>query len=495
MLQMKKPLFILLFTFSPFLMLAQYGIYSEAEIKEQSQYLETEVAKYQANGEKQRNLLKALLEEDRTNHAAYYQLARIELAAENFRDALSYAEKAIGMSSDNKWYYLLAADIAEKQLDYKQANSFIEKAIKVQPGNTILQYRIAHNLVKNGSSDSAIKELYKIEQIAGINEKSTYLLVDLLNEQKKFNEGAEAIEKLLGLYPDNVDHMNALAYQYDMSGNAKKALQLRNKILEIDPQNVNANVAVLHSEEKKGKGKDNYLFAIKPLIENQSIPIDDKIKELIPYIETVSLDDQDQIEALRSLSEGLVATHPDEAKAHALRGDVMYLTGAPEAALQSYDRTLDLNDKVYSVWLQRMEVLYTLSDYNQLKDFAEEAIDYFPNKSNSYFWQQIGSIKSDKLGDLDLYSEELSFMMGNKMVDDPNQITVDALKLLAEGDASQALNQIKKLDREWISTQGFIAEIYADILWENGDQEGAIDMYKSARSAGNFSTRLDSKIQ
>ncbi len=492
---MNKLIGILLLGFLNFVSYAQVGIYTEDDIALQSQYLSSELAKYQLNPEEQKKALNTAIEDDRSNHAAYYQLARLELNNENYKSALTYIEKAIGLQSSNKWYYLLAADICQLQLDFKGANGFITKALKLEPKNTALKYRVSNNYLKNGNPNLAIKTLEEIEQQVGFNEKTSYLMLDILNENKQFEESISVLKKLTNIYPKDVNHLNNLANQYILLGQQQEAATIREKILSIDPDNVEANIAQLQETNTETSEESQYLFAIKPLISNKSIPFDDKIKELIPYVEQIDVNDKESTDALRAISETLVANYPDEAKAHAIKGDIMYITGESEAALKSYNKTLSLNDRVYSVWAQKLEVLYTLSDYEELQSFAEKTIDYYPNQYDAYYWHQVSSILLNKIKDTALYEEEVTFMIGNNQLMKNKSIVVNSLKALKENKAKEAYSQISELDTEYIKSDPFIAEIFGDILAANNQTDEALKYWKISKNIGNNSIRVNEKMQ
>lgn len=475
---------------------AQVGKYSESDIKLQTEYLETELAKYQLNSEKQRGQLEKLIEKDRSNDAAYYQLSRLDLDAGNLKNALTYADKAIKINANNKWYYLLAADISELDYDYMAANDYIEKAINIDPENSTLKFRIAHNFLKNGNDEKSLKSLNEIQNNDGVSEKSSYLMLDIYNQSNRFKEGIGVLEKLIDRYPSDVDHLNNLANQYELIGNSKKALEIRNSILEIDPENVESNIAILHDPQEKNSDDSNYLFAIKPLISNSSIPFEEKIKELIPYVEDIPVkNDAEYNNALRSISESLVANYPDEAKAHAIRGDIMYLTGEPSTALKSYDKTLALNNKVYAVWAQKMEVLYTLSDYNELQKFSEKSIDYYPNQKEAYFWYKLACFKNKDFEAASLFNEDLQFMTNANQDMKFYDTVALALKSVEKGNAKEGLEILNKLPENFLNADPFALEIYADALHANGNSEDALKLWKKAQNLGNLSTRINDKIQ
>ncbi len=483
---------ILLFSFQ--YINAQPGIYSESDIKTQTEYITAEFYKYSSKPKEQEEKLKGLLELDRTNDATYYQLARFYLVQENYPDALSQINKAIKLYKNNKWYHLLAADIQELMLDYTAANQSIENALEIEPKNTALMYRKTHNLFKNGNTDAGINMITEIENKTGTTEKSSYLKLDYLNNEGRKEEGLTVLKNLVRLYPGNVDHMNNLALQYVDLNQIDEGKKMFKKVLAIDPENVQANISLLKDESNTSE-ESKYLFAIKPLVSNPNIPLDQKIKELIPYVEQIPFEkDIEYVDAIRALSESLVANYPNEAKAHAIRGDIMNLTGQPQTALKSYDRTLELNDNVYSVWAQKMEVLYALSSYKELKKFAEKTIDFYPNNAEGYFWYKISSYALNEINDATSFDDIYGFIAKSNVVNKFKFTLTEAYGLFVLNQANKGLIKLEALKINILKQDAFAQELLGDIYHSLDKPKEALKHWELSKALGNYSDRLQAKL-
>ena len=76
----------------------------------------------------------------------------------------------------------------------------------------------------------------------------------------------------------------------------------------------------------------------------------------------------------------LVLTHPDDAKAYSLYGDVLFHTGNMEGAIQRYEQTLQKKKKVFSVWDQLMYAYFETAETGKLAKLSNDAIDFFPTR-------------------------------------------------------------------------------------------------------------------
>ena len=386
---------------------------SVASIESETLLLESLLSKHLGDDEEQIKYLKTCIANDRTNPNYYYQLARYHKRADDLREALTYAEKAAKLDKTNKWFALLTADIHEELLDFLSANKYLSQAASVTPNDEMLQFRIAQNFMKNGNAEKCLTTLRAIEQKFGQSDKASYQMLDILNSKEQYDEGLELLNNLTRLYPNNTSHLNNLANQYLLKENPEKAEEVYRKVLTIDPANPQANAHIVHADVKGAKDSE-YLYAISPLIENSNIPFDNKVLELIPYVEQLQVDkDPNLVNALHTISNKLVALYPNEAKAHALRGDVMYLSGELETSLKSYDKTLQLNDKVYMVWIQKMNLLYDMQDYVALLDFSEKAIDYYPNNYEGYMWQSLAQLASGEIAEAKAYTQDIALVGGS----------------------------------------------------------------------------------
>ena len=401
-------LFAILVTIS--LLIGQSSPTATANIE--TTFIEAELEKYLDNSDRQEKKLLECIEIDRRNPELQYQLGRLYHENGDNRKALDYATKAVNFDSSNKWYQLFVADLNELLLDFTAANASLENVVAMEPKNAVIQMRMAQNYASNGSKDKSIAQLQKMQKIFGVTDQTTFKLLELYNSDKEYDKGVDVLKLAVSNAPKNVEVLNALANQYLLKGKDKEAEKIYRQVIELEPANVVANSQIVRKNVDAAKDSE-YLYAIKPLIENPDLPLDAKVLELIPYVEQLQTDDSPELaSALQSITEQLTMQYPDEAKAHSIRGDVMYLTGELAPALKSYNKTIDLNDEVYPVWAQKMNVLYDLGNTKDLIQFSEKSIDYYPNQFEGYFWYALGQYDSGDTEEASDYLEEMALVAG-----------------------------------------------------------------------------------
>ena len=77
--------------------------------------------------------------------------------------------------------------------------------------------------------------------------------------------------------------------------------------------------------------------------------------------------------SLTELGSILEKTHPDEAKAWSVSGDILYLSGNDAVALEKYKRCIQLNAGVFSVWRNTLTILESRKSFSEMMDIAEKA--------------------------------------------------------------------------------------------------------------------------
>ncbi|MEL7021313.1 MAG: hypothetical protein AAGK47_06895, partial [Bacteroidota bacterium] len=187
----------------------------------------------------------------------------------------------------------------------------------------------------------------------------------------------------------------------------------------------------------KGDDDMTYLHSLKQVFSQSDVDIDVKIKELFPYVNKVAdSGNKDLAMAVLELSTILEEIHPNEAKAFAVSGDLLYYAGSKEKALEKYKQTIALDDTVYLVWEQMMYIHATTANYPKLEDVAEEVMDIFPNQATPYYFNGLALAKQGKYRSAISILDQAILMSGNN-----KRLKFDILCLLGEAHAATSATQ------------------------------------------------------
>lgn len=407
---MKYLLGILLMTLCLTPMNGQAGMYSESDLELQSLFIEAELAKVKGDFEKQIDLLKEVLRRDKTEHAAYYELAKVYFKQDNLEDAQKNILNAKKHGGDNEWYTLIAAQIFESSQQFNLAISQYQELIELNPKNASNYHKLAINQLSNNQAKEASNSLHKCLEIVGIEEETSRRLFDIYRDLGEDQKALDVLQELSDSSPKNVRYLNNLAGFLNELGQTKASQEVYHKILDIDLNNAKASMALVKKDAKIDEA-GSYLRSLIPVMENQNIPLDNKIRELMPFISSMTPQGESTA-ALIEISESLVERYPNEAKVYAIQGDVLYYAQQFKASEKAYAKSISINDVQFVLWDQWMLNLWELDDHAKLKSVSLEAIDLFPNEVFAYIMHSLALSKL-KDGEAKSYLDEATFIAAN----------------------------------------------------------------------------------
>ena len=381
---------------------------SAEEVLIEKKIIEGEKYTYLSDWEKAEPIFRAILQEDVQNSAACYQLSRTLLATGKTADALIYIKKAIRIEPNNEWYLLMEADIHEKIGDLYAVMDVYEQLIKLQPKKVPYYEMLIGFCKKTKDNERLLRTLDAYEKLVGVSESITRNRFETLDAMGKTSEALNAIDRLTKVYPQNIDYKYLAAAYAKKIGSEDKALEYYRQIIAINPDDTRAKLALAGAEKADGNTSE-YLKSIAPVISNPNIAIDVKLEELIPYVlEYSKSKDPGLGNALMETTQQLVTSHPKEAKAFSVQGDVLSIAGKDEEAIKAYKQAVTLKDNIYIVWEQMIGLLMSTHAYDDVIVQAEKAIDIFPNQAYLYYASGVAYYKKKKLDyALDMLNEAL----------------------------------------------------------------------------------------
>ncbi|MBK6623250.1 MAG: tetratricopeptide repeat protein [Saprospirales bacterium] len=377
------------------LMAQEDGRFSEKKIKDQELYIEANKYRLLGNHEKAAELLQELLKKDRQNHAAAYELARIYADQNRNADALNLAKQAAGIDPENQWYKKFLADIYQRNNLFAEAALLYEELVTASPSDENNYYKWAYFLVQAGQPVKALQVYESLEGRIGIHEELSRRKHALYLGSGDTQKAELELLRLCEAFPANTDYLHLLAGFYRQMENIPGAKAVYQKIIETDPNDTKAFFA-LSSIDSPAAGDAAFLQSLDPIFLNPQVDLDEKIKQILPLVEKAAATNDDILarELLR-LASILDRIHPAQAKVCALNGDLLYLTGEKEKALERYRQAIELDDSVFSVWEQLFQLAVQTADYTSLVFYTEKAMDLFPNQVSVFFYNGLGYCRQE----------------------------------------------------------------------------------------------------
>lgn len=363
---------------------------SESEQLEfNSRYFDALTNRHIGKPEKAIRLFKKCRRIKPTAPSVYYELSKLYKNNGKSDEALTYAKESVKYGDDQYWYLKNLAKIYRRRKDYKQAASTMEKMIdKHEPGPRFF-FQLANVYLRQQKLNKAIKVYDRFEKEFGADQQVTNQKKRIYLRQNKVEKAADVIRNMIKNEPENLNHYRELADIYMANEKQKKALEVYEKMLAIDPGNGKAQMALANYYKQRGK-TDTAFSYLEKAFKNPDLSADQKVKFMLSQYLKRGMNDEIERDAFK-LAEILVQEHPENAKTHAMYGDLLYRDDQSEKARIHYLKSLNYKQDNFSVWQNLLQINYQLQDFEALKEKSEKALTYFPNQPIVYFYSGIAN--------------------------------------------------------------------------------------------------------
>ena len=323
---------------------------TEKELELETLYIEATRARLLGDHEKAIASYKKILDEDDSKDVVYYELAKIYLQLELPKEALDVIKKAVDLQPRNIWYQeeLAAAHAAND--DYISSSAVYKSLIAQEPGEQKFYFDLAFFQVKNNNIKDAISTFDKHEQRFGVSEDVIGRKFNLYKTLGNESKAEHQLTTLVNAFPNESSYAFGLAKFYQDINNNGKAKSTYQKILKSDPQNIEAQVALNNLEG----GQSQEISA--SIWYDPNVNIDIKISKIIPAINGLTKATAEKRAQIIEITQQITETHPTEAKAFAVHGDVLNFSDKPKEAIVAYEAALKLEKNIFSVWDQLLNL-------------------------------------------------------------------------------------------------------------------------------------------
>ena len=327
------------------------------------------------------------------NATVHYKLAEVLSKGdgeEKINEALIEINKAIELEDNNPYFYLLAADLYTRKGNFTEAARMYEILIEKVSGSERYYFELAGIYIYQGKFDNALETYDRLEQQIGINEQTSYQKQQIYlktNElEKAIEEGVRLIEEFPGEYQYQVD----LARILTANGREEQAIGYLKQVLSDQPDNSESKLLLYEIYKRQGKEDQANDLLVSAFLD-PSVNLDDKIRVLSGYLPRVSEPGMEEL--ILKLGNQLVEAHENESRAHAYYGDILLGLKKNEKALESYIRSMELDDSNFNVWQNILSLEAQLNRMDKVIDHSEKAIELFPNQSSLFYYNGIGYLE------------------------------------------------------------------------------------------------------
>jgi len=410
---------------------------SDQEAQRKSEYFLAEGEKYfiLEDYAKAFVLYQKALEYDEQNATAYYKISKIYQDSEEFDKALSYALKAIELSNKNKYFYLQAAEIYSKQDNYEAAVGIYRDMFANCDDTNEYLFELAALYIYEEAYDKAIDTYNKIERIYGINEQIVKQKQKLYIQQSNLEGALEEGQKLINSNPGEAAYVISLAEILISNGQQAKATEYLEQFLkEYDEEDPQVKLMLAEVYRDRGSFEKSRAY-LKSAFSSSNLELKPKLRVLGKYMSLLPNDDVEEL--TKDLSKRLIETHPDDPNVYAVAGDLYMKLGEKPDAEGMYQKAIDNGANSFNIWYNLIQLANASAHYDNVVKYGEEAIEYFPNQPEIYFFLGTGHMmKKD-------YQEAIEVMKAGKMLTNNNE----ELKALFNAQLGDAYNYTEEYDK------------------------------------------------
>ncbi len=296
---------------------------SESDIKIEDRFMSAKLLIASGKKTEAIKLLDSLRRESEPSASIFFELAKLHYEAKDFNQTESNLKSAIRLQPDNIWIRQFEVSFSKDLGRYDEAINVLKHLVILQPKNDQYYDQIVQLQIKKNDLDAALVTLEDKEKNIGWSEKNVLKKAEILDNADRLGDAISMINTLVLKFPREKKYLRLISnmlHSYDKVAEAEPYLK---KILEIDPNDIDAKLGMILLSNGK-LDKDSYLTTLEPLMSNPDAPIDMKIKELLPHVQQHAATGDSLLgRQLIDLCDKLVIAHPNEAKSHAIYGDVL----------------------------------------------------------------------------------------------------------------------------------------------------------------------------
>jgi len=323
------------------------------------------------------------------NAALNYKIGETYLQLKNAEAAMPFAKAAVNLEKQNAYYYLLVAQLHTDQKQFNEAAQAFNDLLRNVPNSEEYLFNLADLYLSQSRFDDALKTYDRIEKQFGEMEQLLVNRQQIYLRQKNVDRAIQEGNKLLAANPTEVRYYLSQAELLNASKKPDEAIAVLDQALRLEPNNPFAHLMLSDLNRQKGN-KAASEKEVKIAFASPELDIDTKVRILVDFIRQLP---NPEIEGTAlELVDLTIETHPEEAKAYAVAGDLQTIVKKKEQARDNYLKAVKLDDSHFKIWQQIVLLDAELSQAEAMVTHSEKALELFPNQAIFWFYNGTGHL-------------------------------------------------------------------------------------------------------
>jgi len=431
-------------------------------------------------------LFNQVLEMDPANDASLYELANIKKLQNNYAEAQPLLEKAVTIKPDNEWYWAALAEIYEKSNDLAKLENVFSQLIKINPERVDYYYDQGKALAMEKKYDEALKVFDQVEKLTGNSDDLIISRQKIYLSQGKVDKAAAGLEDMIAANPNQVKYYLLLSEIYTSNNANDKALKVLEKARSIDANNPLVHLALADAYREK-KNIDASFKELQLAFAIRDLSIDEEIRIVTGYFP--KFPDPNAKASALELSRIIMNAHPNDAKAYALYGDMLFQNEKLEEAKTNYQKSIQLNGQIYEVRDQLVRIELNTGDIDGVIRDGESTLSFFPNQGWMNYFVGIAWLQKKD------YKKALGYIKNTTALEFQDKELL-SLGYSALGDCYHEMQNIKGSDEAYDKSLSYNADnkftlnnyaYYLSIRGEQLDKAAQMAKHANELEPGNAS--------
>ncbi len=342
------------------------------------------------------DLLRHCVDIDSTRSEAYYYLAQYYSALKQKDTVLSYLKKSVELEPENATYLETLANAYLNQRKYKDAIDVLERLCEKNHDRDDVLALLIQLYEQENDYDNAIRTLGRLETIEGKSERLSYAKSDLYTKKGDKKAAIAEMKQLADQYPNDNNYRCLYANTLYINGQKKKAVAIYDKVLKEEPDNRNAQMAlVAYYNDQKDSANVNSM--IERVLFNKNASTSDRVALMRQVIGDSEEAGGDSTRVLQ-LFHRLINMPQADSDMALFCASYMNMKKMPNDSIrQVLEKVLEMSPDHAAARLQLVSYAWQAEDRDRVIELCKAARQYNPDEMAFYYYQGIAYYQKDDL--------------------------------------------------------------------------------------------------
>ena len=344
------------------------------------------------------DLLSHCVEIDSTRSEAHYYLGKYYMAMKQKDKALAHATRAAQIEPDNATYQETLANMYIGNRQYAEATEALERLYTTNRDREDVLGMLVQLYEQQQDYDKAIDALARLEVVEGKSERLSYAKSQLYTEMGNKQAAIAEMKKLADEYPYDQNYRCLYANALYQNDQQKKAVALYGDILQAEPDNRNAQLAMLDHYINANDSVHAAELTERALL-NKNMTQQDRVAILRQVISDNERQGGDSTRVLQLFRRLLDAPQADADMA-LFCASYMNLKKMPQDSISRVlEQALQIAPDNASARLQLVSYAWQAANKDRVISLCQEARQYNPDEMAFYYYQGIAYYQKEQLDD------------------------------------------------------------------------------------------------